>query len=226
MVFIRSGPEKGKKGKVLKVLRKRNLVVVEGINITRRRRKTLGATQEEEEIVDPRTGAKTTKPGFYKGLSPIHVHRVSLIDPVTKRPGKIKYKMIDGVKQRVAARTGNVIPKPPPTINLEKRKRLGPKDTPPNVALKKTFDPQTLNPLKLASLNHKEINVSQNICFLKKSSKKILCWFNVQVLLLLFLFVSKVVVWVKFHELLATTRFKKLMCCFENGILMRTTLNL
>lgn len=35
LVQMRTGPDTGKQGKVIKVIRKRNLVVVEGINVVR-----------------------------------------------------------------------------------------------------------------------------------------------------------------------------------------------
>jgi hypothetical protein len=36
---------------------------------------------------------------------------------------------------------------------------VGPKDTPADVVLKKTFDENTLNPLKIASVYHKETSL-------------------------------------------------------------------
>lgn len=80
------------------------------------------------------------------------------------------WQEIEGVKQRVSKKTGTVIPKPAVKYtNPDKRTAprtfvfpdfpnhvAGPKDTPADVAQKRTFDPATLNPLLLASLEHRE----------------------------------------------------------------------
>jgi len=142
--------DKGKQGKVLKVFHKTNRLVVEGVNLRQR-------TSKRDVTGSPRN--------FFMAPSPVHYSRVALIDPTTKKPTKISIKLeekiVNGekvkVKVRVAKKTGAVIEKPTPDINREKRHRVSPKDTPPELALKKTFNPDTLNPLKLASLEHRQM---------------------------------------------------------------------
>jgi len=142
----------GKKGKVLKVIRKENKLIVEGVNIRKRHNKDTGVGQKSPG-------------GYWFGPSPVQYASVALLDPTTGKPTKvstrIEEKEVDGkkvlIKYRVARKSGAVIEKQPPQINLEKRKRVSPMDTKPVAALKKTFNPDTLNPLKTASLEHKEV---------------------------------------------------------------------
>ena len=66
-VEVLSGKEKGKQGVVQAMIRKKNQVIVEGLNMhTRRQRKTL-----------ERAGSMWTAPG------PIHYSNVNLVDPPT-----------------------------------------------------------------------------------------------------------------------------------------------
>lgn len=85
----------------------------------------------------------------------MHYATVALLHPDTKKPVKSGFAFQDGEKVRVVRGTGVVIPKPEPEINLDKRKSVGPKDTPPDIALLRTFDIDTLNPLLKASEEHK-----------------------------------------------------------------------
>lgn len=58
---------------------------------------------------------------------------------------------------RVSKKSGEIIPKPKQEQKKSERNNIrGPKDTDPEVVLQKTFDEDTLNPLLLASLKHKE----------------------------------------------------------------------
>jgi hypothetical protein len=68
-----------------------------------------------------------------------------------------------GERVRVSKRTGNIIPKPPLNWDLRYRKIEGPKDTPTDYVLLKTFDENTLNPLKWASINHKTVAISEKV---------------------------------------------------------------
>eukprot|EP01122_Echinamoeba_exundans_P010949 TRINITY_DN4209_c0_g1_i1.p1 TRINITY_DN4209_c0_g1~~TRINITY_DN4209_c0_g1_i1.p1 ORF type:complete len:209 (-),score=59.82 TRINITY_DN4209_c0_g1_i1:222-815(-) len=137
------GPDKGKQGKVVKVIRSKNRLVVEGINVTKRHaKKGLQDTSKD-------------KMGYYKAESPVHYCHVKLVDPIDKKPTKVSFKFNEaGEKLRVSKRTGNIIPKPQRLMDLKYRKTVGPKDTDPAVVLQQTFDPDTLNPLLEVSLRH------------------------------------------------------------------------
>ena len=98
-VIVISGKDKGKKGKVLKVIydektRKPVRVVVEGVNI----------------VVRHQRYVSETKPyGKVKKEAPIHISNVMLIDPKTGEPTRVGFKWVDGKKVRYAKKSGEVI---------------------------------------------------------------------------------------------------------------------
>ena len=96
------GGDRGKQGHVLSVLVEQNRVIVEGVNIVTKHTKT-GQTDK---------GANTG--GIITQEAPIHISNVALVDPSTKKPTKVGYKLVtakDGkvTKTRVARKTGKEI---------------------------------------------------------------------------------------------------------------------
>ena len=90
-------PEKGqpyKTGEVLKVLPAENKVVVKGINLVTKHNRPSQANPDG---------------GITKIEAPIHVSNVALLDPVSKVPTKVGYKIENGVKYRVAKKSNTVI---------------------------------------------------------------------------------------------------------------------
>jgi len=127
-VHVLFGKDKGKQGIVKKVLKKENRLIVEGLNLVKKHIKS------SEEF----------KGGIFTKEMPIHYSQVSLIDPSSGKPTKIKFKFDEnGKKMRTAKESGELIPKPPPIAYLKKIKErtTGPKDTPFSVANKRTFFP-------------------------------------------------------------------------------------
>lgn len=124
LVQVLSGPEKGKRGRVLEVVRASNRVVVEGVGVVRK-------------LAPEADGRKRVV--FTE--APVWVSRVGVVCPETDRPTRVGYRFLeDGTKVRVAVRSGAVIPRP----EILKQRRAerpddGPKDTRPEVALEKTF---------------------------------------------------------------------------------------
>jgi large subunit ribosomal protein L24 len=93
-VYVMSGKDKGKSGTVLRVLVSKNRVVVEGINMRVRHIK------------------KTTQgPGQrIKYEAALSVSNVAILDPKTKKPTRIGYKVDEkGRKVRFAKGSGEVI---------------------------------------------------------------------------------------------------------------------
>ncbi|XP_047461839.1 probable 39S ribosomal protein L24, mitochondrial isoform X2 [Mugil cephalus] len=129
MVEILAGKDKGKQGKVTQVFRRRNWVILEGLNTHYR---YIG------------------KSGDYRGTyiaseAPLLLRDVALIDPSDRKPTEIEWKYTEeGEKVRVSLRTGRIIPKP----IFERRDGIvpqqwkdGPKDTSTEDALEKTYVP-------------------------------------------------------------------------------------
>lgn len=91
-VIIIAGKDKGRSGKVLKVLPKEERVVVEGLNLVKRH-----------------TAPNVTHPngGVIAKEASLHMSNVALRDPKTGKPTRVGYKTNDkGVKVRVAKGSG------------------------------------------------------------------------------------------------------------------------
>ena len=89
-VIVISGKYKGVKGEVLEARPTESRVVVAGVN---RHKWHIKPTQNEAgHIVDRE--------------APIHVSNVALVDPKTKKPTRVGYKLEKGKKVRVAKKSG------------------------------------------------------------------------------------------------------------------------
>jgi large subunit ribosomal protein L24 len=91
VVFVRSGDDKGKTGKVLRLVGD-NKVVVEGINVVW---KHLKPTQQNQ------------RGGRIQKEAPIHISKVQPVDPKTGKGVRVKYSDKDGQKHRIAVQSGN-----------------------------------------------------------------------------------------------------------------------
>ena len=93
-VYVNSGNDKGKTGKVLSVLTENDRVIVEGIN-----------------LVSKHTKPNTKQPqgGIIKQEAAIHISNVNLIDPASSKPTRVGFKVEDGKKVRVAKKSGQEI---------------------------------------------------------------------------------------------------------------------
>ena len=102
LVQVISGPsqarggDRGKQGKVIEILGDKNKVLVEGINFVTKHIK-VGQTQR---------GTKTG--GVEQHEAPIHISNVQLVDPKTKKPTLVGFKVEtvekNGVKKTVRVR--------------------------------------------------------------------------------------------------------------------------
>ncbi len=92
-VLVISGKDRGKTGRVIEVDPKKQRVFVEGLNIVKRHQR-------------PRPGS-TDPGGVIEKPGPIHISNVMLIDPSDSKPTKVRIAREDGVRRRVAKRTGN-----------------------------------------------------------------------------------------------------------------------
>ncbi|KXG74772.1 50S ribosomal protein L24 [Thermotalea metallivorans] len=94
-VVVISGKDKGKKGKVLVAMPKKNRVIVEGVNMITKHQKP---------------SAKVQQGGIIHQEGPIHVSNVMLWDPKAKAPTRVGYKILEnGKKVRVSKKSGEII---------------------------------------------------------------------------------------------------------------------
>lgn len=95
-VKVIRGNHRGQEGRVLRVEREKERVVVEGVNLRKRHRKP--------SAVDPEGGIISFE-------APIHVSNVMLLDPATDEPTRVRrQKGDDGRRERVSVRSGRVLP--------------------------------------------------------------------------------------------------------------------
>jgi large subunit ribosomal protein L24 len=96
-VRVLRGDDKGKEGKVVRVLPKTGRIVVEGVNIVKKHRKA--RTQNEEG-------------GIISMEAPIHASNVMLLDPKSGAPTRAKRRVdADGTKERLSVKSGEPIPR-------------------------------------------------------------------------------------------------------------------
>ncbi len=94
-VYVNAGNDRGKTGRVVRVLVKKNRAVVEGINMV-------------SKSVKP--SAKHPQGGIIKMEAPIHVSNLSLIDPKSGKPTRIGYRVNEeGKKVRYSKKSGEEI---------------------------------------------------------------------------------------------------------------------
>jgi large subunit ribosomal protein L24 len=98
IVVVITGKDKGKKGKVMRLFREQDRVIVEGVNLVKRHMKPNPRMQQG---------------GILEREQPLAASNVMLVDPSTGKGTRIKVKTDDkGVKIRVAAKSGEEIPSP------------------------------------------------------------------------------------------------------------------
>lgn len=93
-IIVLSGKDRGRKGKVLRVIPKKDMVLVEGVNMKKRHKKARN-TREKGQIVSIAT--------------PIRASTIAIADPKTGKPTRIGAKFLNGKKVRVAKKSGATI---------------------------------------------------------------------------------------------------------------------
>ncbi len=92
-VVVISGNEKGKRGRVTRVLKERQAVLIEGVNQVKRHVKAT-----------PQRGG-----GILEVEAPVALSKVMPIDPTSGKPTRVKYQLKDAVKIRIG-KSGTQIP--------------------------------------------------------------------------------------------------------------------
>ena len=94
-VVVLAGEDKGKTGKVFKVLVEKNRALVEGVNMVSKSTKP---------------SAKNPQGGIVKQEAPIHISNLSLVDPKSGKATRVGIKVTeDGKKVRIAKKSGEEI---------------------------------------------------------------------------------------------------------------------
>lgn len=95
-VVVLTGKDQGKIGKVLKILRKHDRVLVEKINVVKRHTKA-----------NPYSGQQG---GIVEKEAPIHVSNVAVVCDACAKPTRVGFKVLDdGSKVRVCKKCNEII---------------------------------------------------------------------------------------------------------------------
>lgn len=95
LVVVRTGENKGKTGKVMRILTKDDKVIVEGVNVVFRHVKQ---------------SQKHPQGGRIQKEMPIHISNVSPVSPSTGKGTRVRFQTRpDGSKARVAVKGGDVL---------------------------------------------------------------------------------------------------------------------
>ena len=96
-VIVVAGKERGKRGRVLRVIPETSRVVVERLNMIKKHQ---------------RPTQKLRQGGIIEREGPIHLSNVMLVDPTSERPTRVGMRALAaGKKARVARKSGEIIDK-------------------------------------------------------------------------------------------------------------------
>ncbi len=93
-VIVLSGKDKGKQGEVTRAMPRDSKVVVSGINMMARHRKP--------SQTNPQGGIDRIE-------APMHISKVAIADPKTRKPTRVRFEVKDGKKIRVAVKSGETL---------------------------------------------------------------------------------------------------------------------
>ena len=95
-VIVRTGKDRGKRGRVLRVIADKNRLVVEGVNMIKRHTRP-----------NPQ---KNIKGGIVEREGAIHASNVMILDPDTNEASRIGIKVLpDGHRVRISRKSGTVV---------------------------------------------------------------------------------------------------------------------
>lgn len=94
LVAVTSGDDRGKRGRVLRLVNEKNRVVVEGVNLVY---KHLRKSQQNPQG------------GRVRREAPIALSNVMPVDPESNKPTRVASHLVDGRRTRVARGTGTAL---------------------------------------------------------------------------------------------------------------------
>jgi len=93
-VFVNTGEDKGKTGRILQVIVKKQRAIVEGVNMVSKHSKP---------------SAKSPQGGIVKKEASVHISNLNLLDPKSGKPTRVGRKVVKGKLVRYAKKSGEVI---------------------------------------------------------------------------------------------------------------------
>ena len=97
-VIVRTGKDRGKRGRVLRVLPDSNRLIVEGVNLIKRHTRP-----------NPQ---KNIKGGIVEREASIHASNVMIVDPDTNEASRVgRQTLADGRRVRISRKSGTVVDK-------------------------------------------------------------------------------------------------------------------
>ncbi|AWL10900.1 50S ribosomal protein L24 [Saliniradius amylolyticus] len=94
-VIVLAGKDKGKTGKVLKVLTETDRLIVEGVNVVKKHQKP-----------NPHMGEAG---GIIEKEASIHVSNVAIVNPQTGKADRVGFRVEDGKKVRFLKSSGDLV---------------------------------------------------------------------------------------------------------------------
>ena len=94
LVQVISGKDKGKRGKILRVIPRENKVIVENVNMVKRHQ---------------RPTPKLREGGIVEREAPIYACKVMIVCPSCDKPTRVGYKFVDDRKVRYCKKCGEII---------------------------------------------------------------------------------------------------------------------
>ena len=95
-VAVLTGKDKGKQGKVMRVLPQTGKVIVEGVNTVKKHVKA---------------GPKVRQAGIIPQEAPLHSSNVMLMCSKCNAPSRVGFTVVDGKKVRVCRKCGEIVDK-------------------------------------------------------------------------------------------------------------------
>lgn len=93
-VYIRAGKDRGRTGRVIRVMPSEAKALVEGMNLVHKHERRRSQAQQG---------------GIVSKEAPIPLSRLMLVDPKTNEPGRVRVEIRNGKKVRIHVKTGNEI---------------------------------------------------------------------------------------------------------------------
>jgi large subunit ribosomal protein L24 len=94
-VVVLAGKDKGKQGKVLKVLTGEDRLIVEGVNVVKKHQKPNPQLQEAGGIIEKEAS--------------IHVSNVAVLNPATGKAERVGFRFEEGKKVRFFKSNGDLV---------------------------------------------------------------------------------------------------------------------